>query len=507
MAKAKGFKCGLSIIEPKGEVAQFAVDMAREMGIHAYHLDPARDDSHQINLMKGPTDDVAEATIAVLKGMFGKQEAFFQLIQELTARNFIKLLKTNHGDKLDIISVLSALRDNNVLNREIGILAKSGKSPELLSFFQNEMLGKTGDKWKDLALGLRAQIENIVSNESLRRVITGDSGIDLDKHMAEGGILAINSALGKLRRSGDAFGQFMAMHLQSATFRRPGSERTRVPHYLIIDEKSRYINPDTERFLSIAAEYRTAAIFAVQSFSQLELDSGTLSAKAMKTAILSSCRNKICFGGVTYEDAEYFANELGKDWGVTRQNTYDGFIVADFFPKTYRDTEQEQYRIRPTDIQDGLPRFHFIHKLIRDGQAQKPGIAVGEFVPQNWQELIKPTEPKGLFSIFSLFKKGETPKQAEAPVESVYEAPQEEPVVPEEPAHELHQEKGGEETKEKSESSLKSGSEKPQTNDSLNQESSSLPARDSKMPKKKPVIKVNQRKEPKDLRQMNNDFI
>ena len=386
LAKARGVPCGLSVIEPKGDVAQFAVDLARELGIKAYHLDPTQETSDKINLMKGPVNDVSEATIAVLKGMFGKQEAFFQLVQELTARNFIKLVKLNHGDNLDILSVLRTLRDDAILEREQKMLEKSGKDPDLSSFFTNEMQGKLGAKWKDLALGLRAQIENIVSNEDLKRIITGDSGINLDQHMAEGGVIGINTALGKLKRSGDAFGQFMAMHLQSAAFRRPGTEKTRIPHYLIIDEMSRYINADTEKFLSIAAEYRVAGIFAVQSFSQLEIGAGDLTPKAMKTAILTNCRNKISFGGITFDDAEYFANELGKNWEVMRQNTYDGFALASFLPKTYRDTEQEEYRIRPTDIQDGLPRFHFIHKLLRDGHPMKPGIALGKFVPSDWQE-------------------------------------------------------------------------------------------------------------------------
>ncbi|MDR3600866.1 MAG: type IV secretory system conjugative DNA transfer family protein [Desulfosporosinus sp.] len=411
LAKARGVPCGLSIIEPKGDVAQFAVDLARELGIKAYQLDPTRETSDKINLMKGPVNDVSEATIAVLKGMFGKQEAFFQLVQELTARNFIKLVKLNHGDNLDILSVLRTLRDNAILEREQKMLEKSGKDPDLSSFFTNEMQGKLGAKWKDLALGLRAQIENIVSNEDLKRIITGDSGINLDQHMAEGGVIGINTALGKLKRSGDAFGQFMAMHLQSAAFRRPGTEKTRIPHYLIIDEMSRYINADTEKFLSIAAEYRVAGIFAVQSFSQLEIGAGDLTPKAMKTAVLTNCRNKISFGGITYDDAEYFANELGKNWEVMRQNTYDGFALASFLPKTYRDTEQEEYRIRPTDIQDGLPRFHYIHKLLRDGHPMKPGIALGQFVPSDWQEKARNTnnpnyqekdeapQKRGLFSL------------------------------------------------------------------------------------------------------------
>ncbi|MDR3586410.1 MAG: hypothetical protein P4L59_13980, partial [Desulfosporosinus sp.] len=124
LAKARGVPCGLSVIEPKGDVAQFAVDLARELGIKAYHLDPTQGTSDKINLMKGPVNDVSEATIAVLKGMFGKQEAFFQLVQELTARNFIKLVKLNHGDNLDILSVLRTLRDDAILEREQKMLEK-----------------------------------------------------------------------------------------------------------------------------------------------------------------------------------------------------------------------------------------------------------------------------------------------------------------------------------------------------------------------------------------------
>lgn len=505
-AKAKGFQCGLSVIEPKGDVAQFTVDLARELGIKAYHLDPERDDSDMINLLKGPVDDVAEATIAVLKGMFGKQEAFFQLVQELTARNFIKLLKLNHGDNLDILSVLRALRDDDILKRETKLLEKSGKDPDLFSFFEHEMRGRLGDKWKDLALGLRAQIENIVSNERLKRIITGDSGIDLDRHMAEGGVLAVNTDLGRLRRSGDAFGQFMAMHIQSAAFRRPGTERTRIPHYLIIDEYSRYINPDTEKFLSIAAEYRVAALLAVQSFSQLEIESGDLNARAMKTAILTNCRNKICFGGISADDAEYFAREIGKDWNVRRENTFDGLLLADFLPKTYRDTEKEEYRIRPTDIQDGLPKFYYVHRLVKDGQPMRPGIAKGEFVPADWRERVhavleeKKTAPeRGLFSLLKKRRKGgEQPSSGQPetndrliPTASPKEAEYEQETLQEPPTEEVLKE------------TLKE--EAPKGNEPVTRERVPQPSR-----LRSPKIIVNQKiqnKEQEELKKLNESFI
>src|SRR5690606_32693826 len=109
------------------------------------------------------------------------------------------------------------------------------------------------------------------------------------------------------------FGMFSAMHLQNGAFRRPGTEKTRTPHFLIIDEYSRYINPDVELFLSVAAEYVVSGVFATQSLGQLEIESGKISGRAMKRAILTSCRNKIAFGGLSAEDAKEFAEEFGKD--------------------------------------------------------------------------------------------------------------------------------------------------------------------------------------------------
>ncbi len=224
------------------------------------------------------------------------------------------------------------------------------------------------EKYQQFVIGLRAQLENIVSNEALRTIMTGRSDVNIDEHLEKGGVLAVNTALGKLRKAGDAFGQFMIMHLQNGTFRRLGTEDTRIPHFLIVDEYSRYINPDVEIFLSFAAEYKVAGIFATQSLGQLEIESGNLGPKAMKQAILTSCRNKICFGGISTQDAQDFADEFGKDKVIMRQRTYKNRILLPrLFPDFYRDTEDEEYRFDPTDLMDGIPKFNF--------------------VPRNWKEL------------------------------------------------------------------------------------------------------------------------
>lgn len=399
--KKKGKKVGFSLVEPKGDLVRDIKEFCDVMEIPYVYIDPESPDSHRFNVMEGDKDDVAEATVAVLQSLFGKQEAFFQTVQELSTRNVTKLLKELKGDDLDLLDLLETLRDERLLERRVKELRAINPNSDLLNFFENELLGSLQDHYRKLVVGLRAQLENITSNDKLRRIISGKSDINLDKHFEEGGVLLVNTSLGTLRKAGDAFGQFVIMHLQSATFRREGTERTRVPHFLIADEYSRYINPDVEMFLSIAASYRVAGVFATQSLGQLEVEAGKISAKAMKQAILTSCRNKIAFCGLSAQDAKEFAEEFGKDRVVMRQSTYKNRILLPrFFPDNYRDTEIEEYRYHYTYLQDSMKRFHFLCRIMKDGTPQRPFEGIGRFVPRNWKELREWENKSNKYNLF-----------------------------------------------------------------------------------------------------------
>lgn len=95
LLKKKGVPLGLSVVEPKGDVAAMVAEMCDAMDMPCVHVDPTITHSARFPVMKGDEDDVAEATVTVLKSMFGKQEAFFATVQELAGRNITKLLKTS----------------------------------------------------------------------------------------------------------------------------------------------------------------------------------------------------------------------------------------------------------------------------------------------------------------------------------------------------------------------------------------------------------------------------
>ena len=386
--KKLGKKLGLTVVEPKRDFALKVKEYCEVMDIPHIFIDPLSEDTHKFNPMEGNIDDVAEATVVVLKGLFGKQEAFFATVQELSARYVTKLLKELHGDNMDILDVMNTLRDPVELKRKVEQLKARDGITDLVHFFESELLGQHAEKYRQFVIGLRSQLENITSNDLLKRIMTGKSDVSIPKHFEEGGVLIVNTELGKLGTSGDVFGQFVIMHLQNGTFNRPGPEESRIPHFMIVDEYSRYINPEIERFLSIARSYRVAGIFATQSLGQLEIESGKISAKAMKQTILQSCRNKIVFGGVSNEDAKEFAEEFGKDKIIMRQSTYKHKVfIPVLFPESYRDTETEEYRYDPTDIMTEMKKYTFIHKLVYDNQVQRPSTAIGNLVPSDWKTL------------------------------------------------------------------------------------------------------------------------
>ena len=80
------------MLDPKGEIIKDMKSICDVIGEEMIYIDPEEPDkTDSINVMQGDKHSVAEATVAVLKAMFGKQEAFFQTVQETSARNITLL--------------------------------------------------------------------------------------------------------------------------------------------------------------------------------------------------------------------------------------------------------------------------------------------------------------------------------------------------------------------------------------------------------------------------------
>jgi len=387
-AIAKGEKLGVTIIEPKGDFADDVAAMCRSMKVPYIYINPLNPATPRFNPMSGEPELVAEIMRTVLRSLFGRQEAFFRLNQEVAARNTALLVKKIKGEDATMLDMVEALREQSILAMMVSNLERAEGESALTQYFKAEVMGDMKDKIQQFTLGLRLQLEDITGNQMMRRVMIGKSDVDLDKHLAEGGVLIINTAMGELGKLGDAFGQFIMMHFQQAVFRRKGTERTRTPHVLYIDEFPRYVNPDFERLLAIGRSYRCATVLALQTTAQIVHEDRP----TFRDIVLETCRNKIILNLGSEEDAKRFSKEFGEYEVLKQTPSYkrDGMLIIPWRLDSMREEFRTKERYSYTDLME-LPRYHAVVRTVVDGQPQQP--VLGKLELSNWDRQRRKKKP------------------------------------------------------------------------------------------------------------------
>jgi len=368
----QGHKLGITVVEPKGDLAQDVYEMCRDLEIPCTFVNPEWPGTARFNPLEGDPEIAAQIMRTVLVHLFGRQEAFWRANYEMAALNIVLLLKYLKGDDVTLEDLIDTLRDygkikNYVQRLEVGQGYGERTKKAVADYFKIEVLNN--EKSPQFLMGLRLTLEDLTGNSMLRRVLCAKSDVDLDRHLAEGGVLIVNTAMGPLGRLGDAFGEFFILHFQQAVFRRQGTERTRTPHVLYVDEFPRYTNPDFERLLAIGRSFRCAAVLALQTTAQAVLDEK----RTFREVMVENTRNKIILNPGTAEEAKYLAAQLGEYETVEEQKNYrrQGTFIYPWYSDSYREAEKTKQRYPYTQLME-LPKFHAVAKIVRGGQPLPP---------------------------------------------------------------------------------------------------------------------------------------
>lgn len=360
-----GHQLGITIVAPDSEFPNKVRNWCQRLGIPYYAVDLDDPNSNRFNPLEGDPTTVSEIMRTVLRATFGEQEAFFAQAQELHAKNTMLLLKHLRGDNINLLDVYQALMDVEGMQTLVDDYEEQYGEDVITEYFKKEAFGRNRDKLHQFAMGLRLQISDLLTNQTIRNVLVGRSDISLDHVMSEGGVLLFNTSLGKMGYMSKVFGQFLIMHIQNAVFRRPGTEFTRIPHYLYIDELPVYYNPELESLLNIGRKYRCACTFTIQGPSQLEVGR---QGQATREKIMNGCRNKIILGTESSRDAKLLAEILGEEENTEVRRRRKRFSV---FPESYTETETLKARFDYTKILE-LKRWHGIIKVVNMGSNQEP---------------------------------------------------------------------------------------------------------------------------------------
>lgn len=392
--------CGVTVIEPKGDLAEKIFMMAKHYGREVMYFNPILPDCPYFNPLFGKEEDVIENMATTFKMLNPDSAQFFQDMNEQLIRHSLKVLKRLYGNNATLIDLATLVQNSggegrkivtqfSRLNVESPAIAK--ENADTASWFLNDYFNEKS-KTYDNCSGVRSQISKIISNKYLRRVLNppnGQNDIDFDKHLAEGGVVVMTTAQGKLRDLGRFLGYFIILQLQSAVFRRPGDEDTRKAHFLYIDEFQVYSNPGFADMLTQGRSYRVASHLATQNRALMAMGGGN-DGKNFVELVSTNARNTIIFPGGNAADAKYYSEQFGevlvKKTELGTSNSRFGTKLQDKVTKRY--SEKNESRYSSTDLI--YRKFgHLTYSLINNNSLQPAGQGIVEYIPKELNNKLK----------------------------------------------------------------------------------------------------------------------
>lgn len=407
---------GLTVLEPKGDLAREVAMMAKEMGRPYLYFDPSVDNCPFFNPLVGDEADVIENAVTTFLALSPDSPQYFKDLSEQLVRYTLKVLKRLDRDKgIDgyystFIWMSRVLQNNGGQGRELvqrfskipGATEDEGKeNADIASWFLNEYFAEKSKVYENSS-GIRAQVTKVISNRYLRHILNPDvekgeyNQLDFDKHLAEGGVICISTAQGLLDALGKFLGYFLILQFKSAVFRRPGNEDTRRPHWLYIDEFQEYSTPGFAQMLTQGRSYRVACHLATQARAQMAMGGGR-DGKNFVELVSTNARNVVIFPGISKDDAKFYSEQFGEEEktevmkGITRKKfnpLTGGFSPLGHPSEQIREQTKLAAKYTSTDI-IYRPFGEIIYCIIKKNSIQRPAAGRVKWLDMEYDTQLK----------------------------------------------------------------------------------------------------------------------
>ena len=335
---------GITYMAPDYESISHIKDVASNFGIKYHIIDP--NDNASIGLNPFSYQDPIKTSIAIssiLKRLYASEdsynlsnhdEAFMENIVTQAVENLVLLLKEvyprlHEGELPNLEDLLDLLNDFDLIEQ----MAEQMKEfPELtekykiqLGYFKKTFY-KTAHGREETEKYLQAsaaQLENMLRYPGVRNILCNRvNNLNYDNALANGDVTLVCTRRGDLGPSiHKAFGLFFILLMQQSVLSRPGNEKTRIPHFLYIDEFPPFVCKATEDIFTLYRKYRVGTIISSQNLSQFGKSGGN----NFKQTLLANCSTKVVFGNNTPEDNEWWEKEFGdkRRWMFTHDYKTD----------------------------------------------------------------------------------------------------------------------------------------------------------------------------------------
>lgn len=329
---------GVTYLAPDYESTNRMIDVANNFNLAYNVVDPANVNSIGINpFVHSDPVKTAIAISSVLKGMYSTthvdvEEAFRENVVTQAVENLCILLKEVyprlHNDDLPTLEdLLVLLNDFDLIEKMCAVLETDEELKEKyniqLSYFKkNFFKGASNrnetEKYVHAAI---TQLDNLLRYPGIKNILCNrTNNIDFDRALENGEITFVCTRRGDLGATAHkAFGLFFILLMQYSVLTRPGNEKSRIPHFLYIDEFPEFLCKATAPIFTLYRKYRVGTIISAQSITQF----GAAEQNNYRNVILGNCSTKMVFGGNTPTENEWWSKEFGNHREWQWNDSYD----------------------------------------------------------------------------------------------------------------------------------------------------------------------------------------
>ena len=159
--------------------------------------------------------------------------------------------------------------------------------------------------WRAEVLSAKNRLYRLLTSKTLGRFFAAEANpIDLAEIIESGKILLINLAPSDHLSSANAkiFGSLLVNEFFEVALRRNANDPKLKPYYLYLDEFQKFVSLDIADMLDEVRKFKLFTVLAHQRFGQVD--------ENVQDAVLTNCKIKAVFGGLSAEVARMMALEL-----------------------------------------------------------------------------------------------------------------------------------------------------------------------------------------------------
>ena len=328
---------GLTYISPDAESINKIKKVADCYKLNVNLLDPNNPNS--VGLNPFVYDDPVQTAIAistVLKGLYSSSRTDMELayrenVANQAVENVSILLKEmyprlNDSDLPTLEDLLNYLSDFSLIENMCEKLKEDvslkKRYSALISYMERNFYKDAPNKtdMEKFVTQVTAQLDSLLRYPGVKNILCNrNNNLNYDNALKNGDITLVCTRRGDLGPAiHTAFGLFFILLMQYSVLRRPGTENSRIPHFLYIDEFADFVGDSTDPLFTLYRKYKVSTIISVQNLSQLDGKD-----KKHRQIITSNCSNKMVFGNNSPEDNDWWSLEIGdkKEWSF--KNNYD----------------------------------------------------------------------------------------------------------------------------------------------------------------------------------------